>query len=103
MLLDHTSGLMLVDLLLKLSHFSLLEQLLKVLLLLPTSVEEGKLLNNLVSSLHNLEVQLGDDWVDHDIFIESKWNVLVLGLLMSSFLEDLAETVPPSSELLSGL
>lgn len=96
------SRLTLVNLLLELGHFVLVEESFELTSLGPASNKEVELFNDLSFALDDLIMELGDHFVLHDIIKECVGNVLLCGLLMSDHFEDFAETIPPSTKLFGG-
>jgi hypothetical protein len=95
--------LTLVNLLLELGHLVLVEESLELTSLGPASNKEVELLDDLSFALDDLIMKLRDHFVLHDVIEECVRDVLLCGLLMSDDFEDLAETIPPSTELFGGL
>lgn len=99
-LLNLGGGLTLVNLLLKLGHLVLVEESFELASLGPSSNEEVELFDQLSFALDDLIMELGDHFVLHDVVEEGVGDVLLSSLFMSDDFEDLAEPVPPSTELL---
>lgn len=102
LLLNLSSRLTLVNLLLELGHFVLVEESFELTSLGPSSNEEVELFNELSFALNDLIMELRDHFVLHDIIKECVRDVLLSGLIMGDDFEDFAETIPPSTELFSG-
>ena len=92
-------GLTLVNGLLQFDHLTLVEQDFELASFGPTFDQEIESLNDLVPALDNLIMELRDHLVLHDVSVEGMRNVFLSSFFMKSFLEDVAESVPPSSKL----
>lgn len=84
---------------LEFSHLIFVIKEFEVHLLSPSVCEHRELINHLVSVVSDIQMQVNDDLVQHYIIIEGKGNLFLTGFLIDSFLKDLTESVPPSSEL----
>ena len=103
LLLNLLRRLTLINLLLKLGHLVLIEENFELSSLGPASDKQVELLNDLAFALDYLIMELRDHLVLHYIIEEGIGNVLLSGLFVLHLLEDLAETIPPSSKLLGRL
>lgn len=99
-LLDILGGLSLVDLLLHLGHFILVEEILLLLVLDPGADQELKLVHDLSLLLDNLVTELNDHPVGFDVVEERVRDALLSSFFVVFLLEYFGKAVPPSTELL---
>jgi hypothetical protein len=99
-LLNLVNRLVLVNLLLHLGHFLLVEELVNWALSVgPVTDEEAELVHDLRLLLDDLVTELHDHSVRLDVIKEREWNRFLVSFLIDCLLEDLGKTIPPSTEL----